>query len=557
MARSISNTTIRICFYSLWLLLCIIQSAGTELLADEAYYWKYAQHMQWGYFDHPPVIAAMIKAGYALFQNELGVRLLSILMGTGFIYLLELLTQPKKLLWFYLTIISIGAFHFLTYLALPDLPLLFFSALFLYLYKNYLQKDGWAMVLSMAVTTTLLLLSKYHGILIIGFTILAYPRLLLRPSFWAIGILSTAMFIPHVWWQVTHDFPSLNYHLAERSSDGYNIEYTLNYIASTLLIFSPLAGIVLAWQGITHKTANAFDRTLKFILTGTLLFFLAMTFKGRTEANWVAIALIPAVILGYNACEGKSWFPKLVRYSLVISILLIIPLRAYLMYDFLPNIPQLAYAKETLHHTKKWAHQIEEKAAGRPVAFMNKYQYASWYEFYTGQPAISLNNRMGRKNQYDIWEDEYKMQGKAVMLVLNYKSLVNDSISTAKGSFNYEYINNFRSASSLSIAAMPAQLTVKKGEDFNLSFKVANKNTQWDPCANPNTAAVVHVLMFKDNKFHSDTSLELYINNLHPYTNIANIKAPAEAGTYTLYLDVVVCSLPPAINGNKITLTVQ
>lgn len=557
MARSFSNTTIRICFYSLWLLLCIVQAAGTELLADEAYYWKYSQQLSWGYFDHPPVIAAMIKAGYTLFQNELGVRLVSILMGVGFIYLLELLTQPKKLLCFYLTIISIGAFHFLTYLALPDMPLLFFSALFLYLYKNYLQKDSWTMVLPLAITTTLLLLSKYHGILIVGFAILAYPRILLRASFWVICLLSVAMFIPHVWWQMTHDFPSINYHLSERSSDGYNIEYTLNYIASTLLIFSPIAGIVLAWQSATHKTTKTFDRTLKFILIGTLLFFLAMTFKGRTEANWVAIALIPAVILGYHICEDKSWFPKRMRYSVAISILLIIPLRTYLMYDFLPNTPQLAYVTETLHHTKEWAHQIEEKAANRPVAFMNKYQYAAWYEFYTGKPSISLNNRMGRKNQYNIWADEYKLQGKNVMLVLNYKSPANDSISTTKGSFNYEFIDNFRSASSLIITATPIQLTVKKDEIFNLSFTIENKHTNWNPSANANTLAIVHALMFKDHKFHSDTNLELYINNLHPYTNFAKIKAPTEAGTYTLYLDVVVGSLPPAINGNKITLSVQ
>lgn len=557
-----NNNTTRLCFYALWFVLCCIQAYSTGLLADEAYYWKYAQQLSWGYFDHPPVIAAIIKPGYALLQNELGVRLVPILMSTGFLYLLELLTKPKKLIPFYLTLLSVGAFHFLGYLALPDMPLLFFTALFLYLYRLYLYKCTWPVMILLAITTTLLLLSKYHGILVIGFTILAYPKILLRPGLWFIAVLSTAMFAPHIWWQFMHDFPSVKYHLSERSTSAYTIDNTLNYIASALLMFSPVAGIILAWHAVKNNTADVFERTLKWILTGTLLFFLVMTFKGRAEANWVAIALVPAIILGYRRCEDKVWFPKLLRVSFIISLVLIIPLRAYLVYDFLPDTPQLFYVKETLHHTKKWALQIEEKAGNRPVAFMNKYQYAAWYEFYTGRPAISLNNRMGRKNQYNIWNDEYKMQGKDIMLVLNYHTeWGNDSVETAKGTFNYQLIDNFRSASSLSITALPKQVAVKKDEVFDLSFTVYNKTPSWAAWVNPASPAVVHAIMFKNNQFFSDNSLEVYINKSddinESYQHMVKIKAPAEAGTYELYLDVVVGSLPPAINGNKIKLTVH
>lgn len=551
-----NNNITRICFYALWMVLCCIQAYSTGLLADEAYYWKYAQHLNWGYFDHPPVIAAIIKPGYALLKNELGVRLVSILMSTGFLYLLELLTQPKKLWPFYFTLLSIGAFHFLGYLALPDMPLLFFTALFLYLYRLYLYECTWLIMVLLAITSTLLLLSKYHGILVIGFTILAYPKILLRSSSWFIVVLSGGMFTPHIWWQFMHDFPSVKYHLSERSTSAYTIDNTLNYIASALLMFSPLAGIVLAWHAIKNRTTDVFERTLKWILTGTLLFFFVMTFKGRAEANWVAIALVPAVVLGYRRCEDKTWFPKLVRVSFIISVVLIIPLRAYLMYDFLPDRPQLFYVKETLHHTKKWAHQLEEKAGDRPVAFMNKYQYAAWYEFYTGKPSISLNNRMGRKNQYNIWDDEYNLQGENIMLILNYKSPMHDSISTAKGSFNYEYIDNFRSASKLFIEEERVKVTVKKGEVFKLSFAVFLHYLDWKPAADPNKPAVLHAVIFKDGKFYSDNNLGVYIKDFNRHRYDANIKAPAEAGTYTLYLDVVVGTLPPAINGNKIILTV-
>lgn len=560
MVNTHNNNITRLCFYSLWLTVCVLQAYSTGLLADEAYYWKYAQHLSWGYFDHPPVIAAIIKPGYTLLQNELGVRLFPVLMGTAFIYLLELLTQPKRLLLFYLTIVSIGAFHFLSFLALPDMPLLFFTALFLYLYRIYIDKDSWPIALLLAVTTTLLLLSKYHGVLVIGFVMLANPRLLLRISFWGIAVLSAAMFMPHAWWQITHDFPSINYHLSERSTGGYKIDNTLNYILSALLVFSPVAGIVLAGHTIKARPGNIFDRTLKLLLAGTLLFFLAMTIKGRAEANWVAIALVPAIVYGYRLVEDKSWFPKFIRTAAIASLLLILPLRSYLMYDFLPDSPQLAYTKETLHHTKKWASQLQEKAGERPVVFMNKYQYAAWYEFYTGYRSISLNNRMGRKNQYNIWNDEFEIQGKDIMLVPNYYIPTLDSIATAKGLFQYQYIDNFRSASQLVITPTLEQVKVQLGEITTIHFTVYTKNDNWTMGSNPQLPAVIHAIIFKENKFYSDNSLEVYINAEFEmdmsYQHSVKIKAPAEAGTYELYLDITVGPLPPAINGKKITMTV-
>ncbi len=60
--------------YPLWfllgtlLILNLIQAANTELLDDESYYWAYSRFPAWGYFDHPPMIAVMIRRIF-LFQK--------------------------------------------------------------------------------------------------------------------------------------------------------------------------------------------------------------------------------------------------------------------------------------------------------------------------------------------------------------------------------------------------------------------------------------------------------------------------------------------------------
>ena len=65
----------RAIFYTAWLVAGLLQSIFTELQDDEAYYWVFSRYLDWGYFDHPPMIALLIRLGTSLFGGELGVRL--------------------------------------------------------------------------------------------------------------------------------------------------------------------------------------------------------------------------------------------------------------------------------------------------------------------------------------------------------------------------------------------------------------------------------------------------------------------------------------------------
>ncbi|MDP6935380.1 MAG: glycosyltransferase family 39 protein, partial [Myxococcota bacterium] len=57
--------------------------AGTlGLVADEAYYWTWSQRLDWGYFDHPPAIAWLVRLGTLLLgDTERGVRIMAIVVG--------------------------------------------------------------------------------------------------------------------------------------------------------------------------------------------------------------------------------------------------------------------------------------------------------------------------------------------------------------------------------------------------------------------------------------------------------------------------------------------
>ena len=47
------------------------------------YYWTYSRHLQWGYFDHPPMVAISIKLGELFGHGPLFTRLGTILFSAA------------------------------------------------------------------------------------------------------------------------------------------------------------------------------------------------------------------------------------------------------------------------------------------------------------------------------------------------------------------------------------------------------------------------------------------------------------------------------------------
>src|SRR5688572_576017 len=229
----------RALFYSAWLLINLIQAGFTELFDDEAYYWIYSRFPEWGYFDHPPMVALLIKAGYAMLHNELGVRLFIILLNTGTIFIIEQLTAKKNPLLFYAIAVSVGIAHLGGMIAVPDIPLLFFTAAFFWLYRRFLNQPNFLNSVLLGIDMALMLYSKYHGVLIIGFTLLSNLKLFRKYPIYLAGVITTLLYLPHLIWQYNNDFPSVYYHLFERNGVHYIIDYTLELLLGQIAFIWP------------------------------------------------------------------------------------------------------------------------------------------------------------------------------------------------------------------------------------------------------------------------------------------------------------------------------
>ncbi len=398
-----------------WLVINLIQAFFTELIHDEAYYWMYGTDLDWGYFDHPPAIAILVKAGYVLFQNELGVRLWIVISGVLTLWLLYKIIQPQHTALFFTVAFSCVIMHVGGFIAVPDIPLVLFSVAFFYFYRAYLEKDSWKTALILVLMITGMAYSKYHGALVVFFAFLGYIKVARRWTFWMIPVLVLLLLIPHLYWQYSHDFPTFQYQLRDRSKVPYTPMFFVNYILGQLLVFGPLISILLFGNAVRYKTQGSFERVLKVCFYGFFGFFLIQSFRGRIEPNWTVMAILPLLYLGYRNIEAHQKLWKWVVGLAIPSLILIFVFRIFMMVNFLP--PGVNPRNE-FHGWDNWAEKIAERAGDMPVVFFNTFQSPSKYMFYSGKFAHAVNDVTYAGKQYDLMiEEEEKLQGQTVVML--------------------------------------------------------------------------------------------------------------------------------------------
>lgn len=549
-----THRQISILFYTSWLIVSIFQALYTQLIGDEAYYWVYSQQLAWGYFDHPPIVAVFIKAGYFLFKNELGVRLLTILAGVASIYFWEKLVKPKNLSLFYIMVASVGIFHFIGFLALPDAPLLLFASIFFLVYRSFIDRPTLLKSLFLGLIIALMLMSKYHGILIVGFILLSNLRLFRQKHFYLVLFSSLLFFLPHILWQYENGFPTMKYHLLERSQVPYNYLFTLEYILSQLFILGPITGLVFFFGFFKHRAVIVFEKGLKWVFAGGFLFFLLMSFKGRVEAHWTLFTLVPGLYFGYYYLENHDTFRRILKAALIPSLLLVFILRVLIVFETNWSLGEIT---DQFHQKYEIVQAVSNKAGPNPVAYMNSYQLASWYQFYTQKPAFSLNNIYGRKNQYDLWHSAESFRGDTVLLIPNYHVDGLPLLEGMKDEIQYVKIPDFQSFGNVKIQLIELPKRIQHESTFTQKISIYSdgyKNTDFN--ANPVYPSFLMGMWFKGNELIKEETL-LRLGDQNSGDNFdLNIQSPRLPGNYTLQFGIRTGWIPASINSNRYPLSI-
>lgn len=436
-------------------LLRLAIGAIVPLFPDETYYWDWSRTLMPGYFDHPPMIAVLIRAGTAVFgYHAIGVRFFSILAGSGAIYAVALTSRElagdgaAKLAVLLLCCMPLAAVGLI--LATPDAPMLCAASWALYAVVRALNVSAerdrhplarWWLVAGLAIG--LAMASKYTSILIpasIALACILHPRLQNkfgeRGPYLAVAIASLVL-VPVLFWNWRHDWVSFKFQLGHGLGEPHGgilaaLNRELELLGGQIGLVSPILFfyVMRAIKRSFEPTPDGIRLVLGVTAACCLAFFVYSATHRRAEANWPAIAWIPAVILLATEPVGSDrselWLRRGLQLGGVLSAIVcihavypIIPLRA--------DRDQVAkaYGWELLASV---VDRHIDAVKGRPSAGDDlyvageRYQDASELAYHLkSHPRVYSLNLLGRANQYDLWTtfDEHAGPGAGMILVLD------------------------------------------------------------------------------------------------------------------------------------------
>lgn len=451
-----------------WIAADFFQSILMEVHSDEAYYFLYGQNPAWGYYDHPPMVGWMTALGSLLCgDSALGIRICTVLAHALTIIVIWSLTgvrnaDRRQVSLFFITAASCIMFQVYGFMTTPDPWLLLFTALFFLAYKRFIEEESWSNTLLLALTMAGMLYSKYHGVLVILFTVLSYPRLIVKPKAWAAVAVTAVLMLPHLWWQAANDFPAVRYHLSARSS-GFSFGDMLGYLPVQLVVFNPVT--IYAFVRIliaARRSRDQFEKTCRWQVAGFIAFFFLMTFKGHVEPQWTVAATIPLILIVYSYTLDSRKLQRLTWRWMLPTVGLTIAARILLLTPLLPE--SLGF------HGKKAQYEALADITGTdtPVVFCSSFQNPSLFVFFNGGKSTALSSVTTRTTQFDIWRWEEEWIGQPVWMVDRRMDLI-------------RHIGSFQSANRLrieySLTSVPQDWPLlSPGDSISLDYVISNPN---------------------------------------------------------------------------------
>jgi len=442
-------------------LLRLVLGAVVPLFPDETYYWDWSRTLAAGYFDHPPMIALLVRAGTLLLgATPLGVRLFPIL-ASGCTALAMALTARRiegdeagRLAALVFTCVPIAAAG--SVLATPDAPMLCFVAWTLYAVIRAIDTgpgspEGpesaprairwWALA---GLCIGLAMASKFSSVFVpagIAIACLLHPRLQNRfgePGPYVAVVIASLVLAPVLYWNGTHDWVSFKFQLGHGLGTPKGgalgaLNRELELIGGQIGLVSPIL-----FYFVIRGIRRAFDPTpsglrvvLGVVAVTCIAFFLYSATRRSVEANWPAIAWIPAMILVAteppDTWRGVKWLRGGLALGAVLSVVIyihvvtpILPLRA--------DRDQVAKAygwdvvAQAVDRNRDFFLQRAAFGVSDLYVAAERYQDASELSYHLkGHPRVYSLNLQGRPNQYDLWKTfaESARVGASILLILD------------------------------------------------------------------------------------------------------------------------------------------
>jgi 4-amino-4-deoxy-L-arabinose transferase-like glycosyltransferase len=386
-------------------LLRLIAGALLPLSADEAYYWLWSRHLAAGYYDHPPAIAYLIRAGTMLFgQTALGVRVGGILLSwlaSWFVWRLgailsgEEKTGALACLFFNLTAMATVE----SLAATPDAPALLCAAAFFFCLAKVVETQDGRWWLAAGLAAGLTLLSKYTGLFLgagaLVWLIASPPmrRWLLSPWPYLGGVLALALFAPNLLWNAHHGWVTFAFQFGRIEAEHFTLRYLLEFFGAQAVLASPFI-LILGVIGLAVSRHSPRQALLAAMILPAVAYFAWHALHDRVQGNWPSF-LYPLFCVGAamaGEADWRGWCKPVARWSarLAVPVAAVLLLAAYAQALF--GVMPLGRSDPLARLLAVGMGQVTDKiAALRGGALLTTdYETTAWLDFYGKADAVQI-----------------------------------------------------------------------------------------------------------------------------------------------------------------------
>jgi len=325
-----------------------VGAALAPLSGDEAYYWDCSRHLDWSYFDQPPLtIWLMIPFRFLLGETALAVRAPAILAGLlAGLFLLPLVrrlggtTRDAALVYLLLHAQPIFALGFSYTSTDVVMGTAYLGAIWAAVaVAQGCRRAWWGLGVALGVG----FLAKFS--IIVAFlpaaVALLSPRAradLKTVTPWAAALLSMVLTAP-VWiWGAQHDWDNIAFQLAGRHSpEAVGLKYVFEFLGANLLLASPVLAVLLlasCWPALQRQ--DPAWRVAVAAAVAPFLFFGLVALRTRVGAHWGGPGLMMMTVLLVLTGLGARRLRKIgaiVGFAIT-GLVLLLALLAPLFLDF-------------------------------------------------------------------------------------------------------------------------------------------------------------------------------------------------------------------------------
>lgn len=427
-----------------------------DLLPQEAYYWNYAQHLDIGYLDHPPMVAWLIWATTGLFgDNEFGVRFAAWLGWFATAFFSFGLTRQlfgRSAAFASLLLVAALPFCFATgFLMTPDAPLAAAWAGTLHFLARAMiggrRRAWWGVGLCLGLG----LLSKYTIVLLVPAIALFMltdgraGRWLKRPEPYGVALLALLVFCPVIYWNIENGWASFAFQSTRRIEGSFTFSLPMlgAYAAALLTPAGLLATAGALWTQHRHWSAGGDDgrrRVARFILVFTLVplsVFVAFSLMRDVKLNWTGplwLAALPAVSAALlSAAERATDLQRAVSRLWVPTLSITLVLYGFALNYLASGVPMIGYVVRVPAAPVAWsefgreaailAQEVRRETGEEPLMVgLDAYNVASLLAFYGNDGDRRTANSVGRgilglpSLMYGYWHQPAPLRGRPAIM---------------------------------------------------------------------------------------------------------------------------------------------